>query len=52
MYTNIRDTLKETVGDDVPYGGFVDKETRRKIKEKAITNPDGTNVRAVKPDPE
>ncbi|CAH1757111.1 12850_t:CDS:2 [Entrophospora sp. SA101] len=52
VYTNIRDTLKETVGDDMPYGGFVDKETRRKIKENTVTNPDGTNVRAVKPNPE
>jgi len=36
VYTNIRDTLKETVGDDsMRYGGFVDKETRRKMKEKS-----------------
>ncbi|CAG8439460.1 6792_t:CDS:10 [Acaulospora morrowiae] len=37
-YTNIRDTLKETVGDDASrYGGFVDKETRQRMKEKAMS---------------
>ncbi|RIA95777.1 hypothetical protein C1645_816213 [Glomus cerebriforme] len=37
VYTNIRDSLKETVGDDsMRYGGFIDKETRRKMKEEAI----------------
>ncbi|CAG8550780.1 6383_t:CDS:2 [Acaulospora colombiana] len=43
VYTNIRDTLKETVGDDSSrYGGFVDKETRRRMKEKATINYQGT----------
>ncbi|CAG8810766.1 22620_t:CDS:2, partial [Racocetra persica] len=36
MYANIRDTLKETVGDDISqYGGFIDKETRRKMKSES-----------------
>ncbi|CAB4385052.1 import inner membrane translocase subunit tim44 [Rhizophagus irregularis] len=38
VYTNIRDSLKETVGDDsMSYGGFVDKETRKKMKEQALS---------------
>ncbi|CAG8434547.1 5351_t:CDS:2 [Diversispora eburnea] len=45
-YENIRDTIKETVGDDASrYGGFVDKETRRKMKEEAISNSERNSVK-------
>ncbi|RIB01941.1 hypothetical protein C2G38_2009765 [Gigaspora rosea] len=52
MYANIRDTLKETVGDDISkYGGFVDKETRRKMKEE--TSKSGTKAgRVIERNPE
>ncbi|CAG8477591.1 16843_t:CDS:2 [Funneliformis mosseae] len=52
VYTNIRDSLKETVGNDsMVYGGFVDKETRRKMKEEAIKSNIGSR-RVVETDPE
>ena len=52
VYTNIRDTLKETVGDDsMVYGGFVDKETRRKMKEEAIKSKKESR-RVVETNPE
>ncbi|KAF0504897.1 import inner membrane translocase subunit tim44 [Gigaspora margarita] len=52
MYANIRDTLKETVGDDISkYGGFIDKETRRKMKEE--TSKSGSKAgRVIERNPE
>lgn len=52
-YENLRDTIKETMIDESKYGGFIDKETRRKMREAAISNSgkDGTK-RFVEEDPE
>jgi hypothetical protein len=43
--------LKETIGDDsMYYGGFADKETRRKIREKATGPNKGPTI--IEPNPE
>ncbi|CAG8552969.1 8952_t:CDS:2, partial [Gigaspora rosea] len=47
MYANIRDTLKETVDDISKYSGFIDKETRRKMKEE--TSKSGTRAAMTTP---
>ncbi|CAG8433131.1 7791_t:CDS:2 [Ambispora gerdemannii] len=54
VYSTVRDTLKETVPDDSSrYGGFTDKETRRKSREEAFSDfADGKKKRKVQEDPE
>ncbi|CAG8536440.1 12192_t:CDS:2 [Ambispora leptoticha] len=54
VYSTMRDTLKETVPDDSSrYGGFMDKETRRKAREEAFSGfANGGKNRRVREDPE
>ncbi|KAG9306297.1 hypothetical protein G9A89_018180 [Geosiphon pyriformis] len=54
VYSTVRNTLKETVEDSSSrYGGFIDKETRRKVREEAmLDHGGGPKVRKMNEDPE